>query len=76
MCANSCPENFIQQQDDKTMLETVEPGLYEIKMAFFSQFRPPVDFRVNEETVLIAVSNPQHVVHHGTNGKVAGRVSY
>ena len=34
-CANTCPDNFLWQEDKSTIL-TVEAGLYECSMAFFS----------------------------------------
>jgi len=55
MCANSCPENFAQNEE-KTLILTTEPGLYEVKMAFFSQLKPTIDFRVNGETIFSSVN--------------------
>ncbi len=74
-CANSCPENFMQQED-KSILVTVESGLYEVKMAFFSQFKATVDLRVNGESIITTVGNSQNVIHHGSQGRINGRSQY
>jgi hypothetical protein len=38
---NTCPENFLWQED-KTMILTVAPGLYEITFGFHSAKKPTV----------------------------------
>lgn len=58
------------------MLVTVESGLYEVKMAFFSQFKATVDLRVNGESILTTVGNSQNVIHHGSQGRINGRSQY
>lgn len=38
---NTCPENFLWDED-KTMILTVAPGLYEITFGFFSAKQPTI----------------------------------
>ena len=67
---NTCPENFIWQED-KTMILTVAPGLYEISFGFYSSKKPTVQVLVNGETILSAVNSSSYVIHHAS-GKFKG----
>ena len=67
---NTCPENFLWQED-KTMILTVVPGLYEISFGFYSGKKPTVQVLVNGETILSAVNSSSYVIHH-SSGKVKG----
>lgn len=74
-CANSCPENFELDELDRSVIVCQEPGLYEVKMAFFGLNRSTIDFRVNNETIMTAVNSQNNVVHH-TQNKWQGRASF
>ena len=74
-CANSCPENFILQNDRAALL-TVEPGLYEVCLAFFSQHKPTIDISVNGETILSAVKSQNNIIYHSQVGRTPGRQSF
>ena len=49
---NTCPENFVWEQDQTSIL-TVMPGLYEVTFGFFSRTRPIVNLLVNGDNVII-----------------------
>lgn len=65
---NTCPENFLWEED-KTSVLTVAPGLYEITFGFFSNKKPTVQLLVNGEAVLSAVNSSSYVIHH-SSGKL------
>ena len=65
---NTCPENFLWDED-KTMILTVAPGLYEVNFGFFSTKSPTIQVLVNGEPILSAVSNSSYVIHH-SSGKL------
>ncbi|CAI2385185.1 unnamed protein product [Moneuplotes crassus] len=65
---NTCPENFLWEQD-KANIMTVAPGLYEITFGFFSKKKPTVQLLVNGEPCLSAVNNASYVIHH-SSGKL------
>ena len=67
---NTCPENFLWQED-KTMILTVAPGLYEITFGFYSTKKPTIQVLVNGETILSAVNSSSYVIHH-SSGKFKG----
>lgn len=67
---NTCPENFLWQED-KTIILTVAPGLYEITFGFYSSKKPTVQVLVNGETILSAVNSSSYVIHH-SSGKFKG----
>ena len=67
---NTCPENFLWQED-KTLILTVAPGLYEISFGFYSGKKPTVQVLVNGETILSAVNSSSYVIHH-SSGKFKG----
>ena len=67
---NTCPENFLWQED-KTLILTVAPGLYEITFGFYSGKKPTVQVLVNGETILSAVNSSSYVIHH-SSGKFKG----
>ena len=64
---NTCPENFLWDED-KSMILTVAPGLYEINFGFFSSKQPTVQVLVNGEPILSAVNSSSYVIHH-SDGK-------
>jgi hypothetical protein len=68
---NTCPENFLWEED-KSVVLTNAPGLYEIALGFFCQKKPTVQVLVNGETILTCVNSASYVIHHGsgklTNG--------
>ena len=66
---NTCPENFLWEED-KTVILTVAPGLYEITLGFFCAKKPTVQVLVNGETILTAVNSASYVIHHGS-GKLS-----
>jgi hypothetical protein len=65
---NTCPENFLWEQD-KSNIMTVAPGLYEINFGFFSKKKPTVQLLVNGEPCLSAVNSASYVIHH-SSGKL------
>ena len=65
---NTCPENFLWDEDKSTVL-TVAPGLYEINFGFFSSKQPTVQVLVNGEPILSAVNTSSYVIHH-SSGKL------
>ena len=67
---NTCPENFLWDED-KTLILTVAPGLYEITFGFYSAKKPTVQLLVNGEAVLSAVNSASYVIHH-SSGKLKG----
>ena len=69
---NTCPENFLWQED-KTLILTVAPGLYEISFGFYTGMakKPTVQVLVNGETILSAVNSSSYVIHHSA-GKFKG----
>ncbi len=71
---NTCPENFLWQED-KTMILTVAPGLYEITFGFYSSKKPTVQVLVNGETILSAVNSSSYVIHHSSGKFKGGAVS-
>lgn len=60
---NTCPENFLWDEDKSTVL-TVAPGLYEVNFGFFSSKQPTVQVLVNGEPILSAVNTSSYVIHH------------
>ena len=60
---NTCPENFLWDED-KSMILTVAPGLYEVNFGFFSAKQPTIQVLVNGEPILSAVNNSSYVIHH------------
>lgn len=38
---NTCPENFLWEED-KSIILTIAPGLYEVSLGFFSAKKPTV----------------------------------
>lgn len=66
---NTCPENFLWDEDKSAIL-TVAPGLYEITLGFFCAKKPTVQVLVNGETILTAVNSASFVIHH-SSGKLA-----
>jgi len=48
---NTCPDNFLWEKN-KTSIITVAPGLYEIKLGFYSKKQPFVQVFVNGEPIL------------------------
>lgn len=67
---NTCPENFLWEED-KTLILTVAPGLYEITFGFYSNKKPTIQVLVNGETILSAVNSSSYVIHH-SSGKLKG----
>ncbi len=67
---NTCPENFIWDED-KTLILTVAPGLYEVTFGFYSAKKPTIQILVNGEAVLSAVNSSSYVIHH-SSGKLKG----
>ena len=65
---NTCPENFLWDED-KSVILTVAPGLYEITLGFFCSKKPTVQVLVNGETILTAVNSASFVIHH-SSGKL------
>ena len=65
---NTCPENFLWDED-KTMIMTVAPGLYELNFGFFSAKQPTIQVLVNGEPILSAVNTSSYVIHH-SSGKL------
>ena len=80
-CVNTNPENFLWEED-KSVILTVAPGIYEISLGFFCQKKPTVQVLVNGETILTAVNSASFVIHHssgkltnggrGVNGPLTG----
>ena len=66
---NTCPENFLWDED-KSVILTISPGLYEINLGFFCSKKPTVQVLVNGETILTAVNSSSFVIHHNS-GKQA-----
>ena len=66
---NTCPENFLWEED-KSVILTVAPGLYEISLGFFCHKKPTVQVLVNGETILTAVNSASFVIHH-SSGKLS-----
>ena len=60
---NTCPENFLWDED-KSMVLTVAPGLYEVNFGFFSAKQPTIQVLVNGEPILSAVNSSSYVIHH------------
>ena len=67
---NTCPENFLWEED-KTILLTVAPGLYEISFGFYCNKKPTIQVLVNGESILSAVNSSSYVIHH-SSGKLCG----
>ena len=67
---NTCPENFLWEED-KTIILTVAPGLYEITFGFYSSKKPTIQVLVNGESILSAVNSSSYVIHH-SSGKLKG----
>ena len=65
---NTCPENFLWEEE-KTIILTVAPGLYEISLGFFCHKKPTVQVIVNGETILTAVNSASYAIHH-SSGKL------
>ena len=66
---NTCPENYLWDED-KSVILTISPGLYEINLGFFCSKKPTVQVLVNGETILTAVNSSSFVIHHNS-GKQA-----
>lgn len=47
-------------EKDKGNIIVVSPGIYEIKLGFFSKKKPKIDVMVNGETVLGAINNSRY----------------
>jgi len=56
-------------EEDKSVILTVAPGLYEITLGFFCTKKPTVQVLVNGETILTAVNSASFVIHH-SSGKL------
>ena len=52
---NTCPENFIWEQDNVSII-AVTPGLYEVFFGFFTSKKPVIQLLINGETVIMDVS--------------------
>jgi len=57
-------------EEDKSIILTIAPGLYEVSLGFFSAKKPTVQVLVNGETILSAVNSSSYVIHH-SSGKLA-----
>ncbi|KAJ3394540.1 hypothetical protein HDU92_006816 [Lobulomyces angularis] len=68
---NTDPENF-RWQEDSSCIKIQEPGLYEIRFAFFTKQKPSIQLLVNGESILSAINSPSYVVHHGSGFVIAG----
>jgi len=64
------PENFLWEED-KTLILTIAPGLYEITFGFYSNKKPTIQVLVNGEAILSAVNSSSYVIHH-SSGKLKG----
>jgi len=65
---NTCPENFLWDED-KSIILTVAPGLYEVNFGFYCGKQPTVQVLVNGEPILSAVNSSSYVIHH-SSGKL------
>ncbi|GKT34758.1 hypothetical protein ADUPG1_008051 [Aduncisulcus paluster] len=72
--ANTNPENF-RWEKDRSIIQIVASGLYEMSFGFFGKRRPTIQVLVNGEAVMSAVNATGKVVYHPSRGKSSGCVT-
>jgi hypothetical protein len=73
---NTAPDIYIWEID-KTFINVVTGGLYEINLGFYAEKKPTIQIMVNNEVIISAVNSASYVVHQsGGRLKGIGRSSY